>query len=206
MTSVIRIPEVPSEQARRDATTSALAPSRLAIALSMALALALTLVWAGSAPASVPIAAPQSPTEPETTDKQVKAAKEFAGSDGDVSTSNVLVTHSDGKFDWIVLCVGRKPDGATALIDTDGRVYDGGIDDFRAHNDLLSEDDKITFNRDIASATPGDVKLVTRSGHTGQDRTPWLLAGSAGAVVVLAGGALLLVRRARRAAGQADVT
>ncbi|MER5214408.1 hypothetical protein ABT063_28560 [Streptomyces sp. NPDC002838] len=171
--------------------------------LSMMLALILALVWAGSAQptaaAAMPAAAPQALPDPETTEEQMQAAKEFAGPDGKVSRNNVLVKHSDGEYEWIVLCVGRKPDGATALIDSHGRVHDGGIDDFRAHNDLLSEDDEITFNRDIASSTPGNrVKLVTLSGHTGRDWTPWLIAGST--VAVLAGGALLLVRRARRAA------
>lgn len=170
---------------------------------------ALALVWmccvpSPAAASPVPAAAPHSdPQKPEITEEQADAADEFTGRDGEVTRNNVLVKDADGEYEWIVLLVGRKADGSTALIDSEGGVYEGGIDDFRAHNSLLGEDDTITYNRHITEADPPkNVKLVTKSGHTSPDRTLWYVGGGAAAVVVLAACALLVRRGRRTAAGR----
>lgn len=195
---MIRMPGVPPYRARH-----CLVRARIRIAQVVAV-IALALVWMCCVPSSatatpVPAVAPHSAPEPsEITKKQLDAAKKFAGPDGTVARSNVMVKHADNEYGWIVLCAGRKADGSVALTDSDGGVYEGGIDDFRANNGLLGEDDEITYNRHIAAADPPkNVDMVTKSGHTSPDRTLWYVGGGAATVVILAACGLL-VRRGRR--------
>ncbi|GAA2651311.1 hypothetical protein GCM10010400_03280 [Streptomyces aculeolatus] len=85
------------------------------VALGVVPTLVLGLGRAGSAQpsAAAPVpAAPSQSTEVEITEQQADAAKESAGSDGDVSRNNVLVEHADGVMDWIAQRPphrGRRP-------------------------------------------------------------------------------------------------
>ncbi|WP_405870861.1 hypothetical protein [Streptomyces sp. NBC_00005] len=123
-----------------------------------------------------------------------RAVRDFAGSGGSVFERSVLVKHHSGSLELVTLYVARRHDGTAALVDSDGRTYEGGLDDFRRHNELLGPDDVILTLRDITSV-PGKGKVVAVSGHTTPDRGPWLI-GSAGAVLVL--GAALALRTVRR--------
>ncbi|WP_329457288.1 hypothetical protein [Streptomyces sp. NBC_01497] len=139
----------------------------------------------------------------ELAPAQVRAAERFAGHDGLYAPRGLLVEHHrTGKLERIVLLLGRRTDGATVLADPTGRLYTGGLDDFRAHNHLLTPDDTMVTYRDITAVAPHET--VTVSGHTRPDRTPWTVAGISAGAAVLLGGAVLLVRRARRARGGAQ--
>lgn len=121
------------------------------------------------------------------------------GSAGRVYAQKVLVTRANGRFEWITLFIVGKKDGGLAIVDSNGEDY-RDLDDFRANNDLLSEDDKITLPRDFPSAdTSRNVELMRVSGHTG--RTPWTWWLTGGIALVLVSGAAffwLRVRSARR--------
>jgi hypothetical protein len=121
------------------------------------------------------------------------------GSAGQVYAQKVLVTRVNGRFEWITLFIVGKKEGGLAIVDSNGEDY-RDLDDFRANNDLLSEDDKITLPRDFPSTdTSRDVKLMTVSGHTGGTPWAWWLTGGI-AVVLISGGAFLWsrARSARR--------
>jgi hypothetical protein len=168
----------------------------------------LTLAMAGASVSSPARASTPTP-KVALTERQAKAAKEFAGPRGDLYSRNVLVEHPNGKLELLGLLIGRRPGGSTALVDADGHVYTGGLDDFRAHNELLTDDDNMLVPRDItATVQPKSgegLKLVTVSGHIPADRTPWLV-GAAAAVVVLGAGLFLFRRKRRlRAAGSANI-
>ncbi|MDW6062141.1 hypothetical protein SAZ11_34110 [Streptomyces sp. FXJ1.4098] len=86
-----------------------------------------------------------------------------------------------------------------AIVDHEGRDY-RDLDDFRANNKLLSEDDKITLPRDFPSVErSGNVELMTVSGHTGTS-TSWLrwLGGGAALVLLIGGGGIHWLRARRR--------
>jgi hypothetical protein len=158
---------------------------RTAVAIAV-VSLALVLGCTGYASAS------------DDADDQVKAAKEYAGRDGKFYLRKILVDRSNEKMEWMALVVVRKPGEPTALVDPDGKVYTGGIDDFRANNELLTEDDKILVPRDITSIGKKDVDLVTLSGHIDPYRTWWLVGKIAACVVVVGAAGLFFVRSARR--------
>ncbi len=115
-------------------------------------------------------------------------------SPGKVYSQRVLVNR-DGKkdFEWITLFLVCKPDRHVGIVDSEGKDYES-LDDFRANNKLLDEDDKITLPRDFpAVERQGDVELMTVSGHTG---TPWpyYLVGAV-SVMVIIGCAVWVYRR-----------
>ncbi|ADI07700.1 hypothetical protein SBI_04580 [Streptomyces bingchenggensis BCW-1] len=80
-------------------------------------------------------------------------------------SQKILVSHKDKRFDWITLFLVCTPKRSVAIVDHEGRDYQD-LDDFRANNKLLSEDDKITLPRDFPS--------VERSGNVEPPRL-WLL-------------------------------
>ncbi|WP_143531937.1 hypothetical protein [Saccharothrix sp. ALI-22-I] len=121
-----------------------------------------------------------------------EAVKGFTGSTGTVHRRSILVKRGGG-FEWMIVYVARKSDGSSALVDTKGRLYPGGLDDFRRNNRLLDADDWVLAPRNI-TATTGHVELVVVSGHT---RMPWELwvVGGVGLLVVAVGGRWLIRRR-----------
>lgn len=166
-----------------------------------AVCLALTLVWTGSVHASATVPA-SAVSRWATADEQVEAAKEFAGPDGAFYLRRILVQRPGEELDAMTIILARKPDGTTALVDPDAQVYTGGIDDFRARNNLLTSEDKILVPRDITSVVikeGSEFQTDTLSGHTEPDRTPWVI-GSAAGVMILGVSGLLFARRARRLA------
>lgn len=129
------------------------------------------------------------------------AARDFAGADGEIFQRSVLVKHADSSLELVTLYVARRSDRSTALVDATGATYRGGLDDFRANNDLLGADDLIRAPRDI-TAVPGEGEIVTVTGHTPATWYWWLI-GAAAAVLVL-GAALVLLRRVRSLAAPRD--
>ncbi|MFJ8333328.1 hypothetical protein [Streptomyces sp. NPDC094437] len=114
------------------------------------------------------------------------AVRDFAGKGGTLFARSILVKHDNGSLELITLYVARRSDKATALIDSHGRSYTGGLDDFRRHNDLLGADDVILTPLRITSV-PGEGRIVAVSGHTATDWRPWLIgAGVLGALLVVA--------------------
>ena len=128
----------------------------------------------------------------------VEAVRLFAGPTGVVHRRSVLVK-SDGGLEWVRVYVVRKPDGSSALVDTDGRLHLAGLDDFVEDNELLAAADWVLTPRDVTS-TSGVGELVA---ITGPSRPPWALGLVIGAclVVVAAVGRLVLVRRRRPESG-----
>ncbi|WP_326808309.1 hypothetical protein OHB04_24445 [Streptomyces sp. NBC_01775] len=167
---------------------------------TVVMSLALVLGGAGYASASASALGPSAvgSSGSDDVDDQVKAAKEYAGRDGKFYARRILVERSNDKMEWMALVVVRKPGEPTALIDPDGKVYTGGIDDFRANNELLTEDDKIVVPRDITSIDKKDVDLVTLSGHTDPHRLWWLVGKIAACVVVFGAAGLFFLRSAHR--------
>ncbi|MDG9705741.1 hypothetical protein [Streptomyces sp. DH37] len=121
-----------------------------------------------------------------------RAVRDFAGADGKVFERRILAKRENGSLELITLYVARKPDGAAALVDSNGESYTGGLEDFRENNDLLGPDDVILTPRDITSVS-GEGKLVTVYGHTAANWVPWLAGGAA--VALLLGTGLVLLRR-----------
>ena len=122
-------------------------------------------------------------------------------SPGKVYSANVLVEHKNGKVELKKLFLVCKPDHFVKIVDTDGRAYDD-LNDFRAHNHLFSEDDKITVPRAFPSvdATGSPAFGPTVSGHTGTSSVWWWLIGGFVLVPIIGGSGLLwLVARRRRA-------
>jgi hypothetical protein len=130
-----------------------------------------------------------------TADAQ-RRAERFAGRDGTVYTRRILIRHRDGSLDLGTVYVPQRRHGGTELVDANGGEY-RSLDDFRQHNTTLHADDWIVTLQQITSI-PGHGRIVTVTGHTAPDRRPWLYAGLALALLVLAGAAVLVVRAVRR--------
>lgn len=129
-----------------------------------------------------------------------QAAAAFAGPKPDIFSRLILVqVHGGDDFQWMPLYVVVRSGGSSALIDYTGQTYTGGLDDFRAHNNLLSDDDIIVAPKDITSPS-SDVAndLVKVSGHTSSGWTGWLIGGIAAVLVIIALAVLALRIRARR--------
>ncbi|HEX4221972.1 MAG TPA: hypothetical protein VHZ97_06410 [Pseudonocardiaceae bacterium] len=175
------------------------------IGLVVAAGLAGMLAACGSG-ASVPYRSPcpgpvtsssTCPT-PEVVDQ---AAVAFAGSNPDLFSRQILVQpHGGGQYEWMPLYVVVRSDGTAELIDYTGQAYTGGLDDFRANNNLLSDDDIIVAPKDITSQNSHVADdLVKVSGHTGSNWLGWLIGGIAAAVVIAVAIVIVVVRlRARR--------
>jgi hypothetical protein len=130
-------------------------------------------------------------------DKSVsKAAEDFAGPTGKIYKRNILVKRQNGHLELMTLYVTRKADGASELVDSNGKRYSEGLDDFRQHNDLLSAGDQILTPRNI-TATPGEGEVIAISGHTGLQWEPWLIGGIGIVAVVTVGAGFLLIRTRR---------
>ncbi|WEV26840.1 hypothetical protein OYE22_17780 [Streptomyces sp. 71268] len=137
---------------------------------------------------------------PRASARQLAAAEEHADRGARMFVTMLFVGRANGKLELVPLYGTFTPDGPPTLIDTDGRAYEGGMDDFRAHNDLFGPDDEITYNRVLETGRPGDATpLLTKSGHTRPDQLPRYVSGGV-AIAAALGGTLLLARRARRAA------
>lgn len=151
-------------------------------------------------PTSAPSAAASGAQAPSVT-QQTRC-----GSPGEVYAQKVFVTRKDdrdGPLDSITLFLVCKPDGVVVIVDHEGHDY-RDLGDFRANNEILSEDDEITLPRDFPSVDrPGEpeLKLMTVSGKT--HSTPswlWWLAGGSLLTVIIAGGGALWLRAHRRSA------
>ncbi|MFE6776765.1 hypothetical protein [Streptomyces sp. NPDC057702] len=124
-----------------------------------------------------------------------------AGDGAGAYRRNILVRHSGGQLEVLPLYVVRRSGHPPRLIDSRRRAYDGGLDDFRRHNDLLTADDVILTPRDVTAASGGE--LVVVFGHTeSTTRRDWLLGGAV-VVSVLGTGTLAARRVARRRAADA---
>ncbi|MFG1694260.1 hypothetical protein [Nonomuraea sp. NPDC049309] len=162
---------------------TSLGPRAAARAVRWAIALPLLLLLAVCAPA---VSASASP------------APSPSGSPGpEAYEQPVLVHRKDGSFEWTKLYVlHRKETGAFTIIDSRGKEYED-LDDFRARNELFTEEDEITIPRNFPTPSDGkDLQLITVSGHTSDAWMWWSGGGIAVAVLVLT--ALILAVRARR--------
>ncbi|MDX3230751.1 hypothetical protein [Streptomyces sp. ME19-01-6] len=130
-------------------------------------------------------------------------------SPGKVYSQKVLVTHKDKRLDWITLFLVCTQKRSVEIVDYKGRDYQD-LDDFRANNEILSEDDKITLPRDFPSVDgSGKLELMTVSGHTGTSNSwlPWLVGGAVFVLSVVGGGihwALARRRSVRASASDVD--
>jgi len=106
-----------------------------------------------------------------------------------------VVEHKDRSLELITLYVVTEE---SALIDSDGKLYKGGLPDFRRHNDLLSSTDWMVAPDGI-TAVPGSGAIVEVTGHTPKPGTSWPLMGGAagGVVIVVAAGTLFYLMRRR---------
>ncbi|MFD4997260.1 hypothetical protein [Streptomyces buecherae] len=139
---------------------------------------------------------------PRASAKQLAAAEEHADQGARLFVTMLFVARANGRMELAPLYGTFTPDGTPTLIDTEGRTYEGGMDDFRAHNDLFGADDEITYNRVLETGRPdGATRLVTTSGHTRPDQLPRYVSGGVALAAAL-GGTLILARRARRAAAE----
>ncbi|MET9831304.1 hypothetical protein ABZ078_18825 [Streptomyces sp. NPDC006385] len=129
------------------------------------------------------------------------AARDFAGSKGELFRRSVLVKREDTSLELITLYVARAKDRTAALIDSEGATYTGGLEDFRENNDLLGQDDVILTLRDITSV-PGEGEIVAVYGHTAPTWPLWL-GGGVGTVLVIGLGFTLAARRRTRTATDA---
>ncbi|GEC10189.1 hypothetical protein SSP24_78440 [Streptomyces spinoverrucosus] len=128
--------------------------------------------------------ATEPPCSPNASVRQ--AAKDFAGASGTLYQRSVLVKREDKSLELVTLYVARSADKKTALIDSDGATYTGGLDDFRRHNDIFDVDDTILTPQGIDSV-PGEGKIVAVSGHTPVNWVPWVVGGAAVVVLPVAG-------------------
>jgi hypothetical protein len=123
-----------------------------------------------------------------------KAASDFAGAEVTPLGRSVLVKHDDGSLELVTLYVVQRSGGEARLIDRTGRTYTD-LEDFRANNDLLTDDDTMMTLRNITSV-PGEGEVVAVTGHTPSTWQWWLLGGVAG-LGLLGVGIALVVRRLR---------
>jgi len=116
---------------------------------------------------------------------------------GSVYAEPILVEHENGHVDPLILTVQCTSSDEVQIRDPHGKTYHD-IDDFRAHNDLLTARDTMDVPRRIPSRG-ADVGVVTVSGHTsGPPQTVWWLIGGAVLLAVVAG--VVIWRRIRRQA------
>lgn len=114
----------------------------------------------------------------------------------------ILVRHGDESMEVMPLFVNSDSGRGGVLIDGTGETYTGGLDDFRAHNDLLDADDLILAPRDVTDTSGG--RMVVATGHTSDGwPLPWLAAA---AVAVLGVGGLVTFLVHRRRATDAAPT
>ena len=130
------------------------------------------------------IADPETDCSPDASVRE--AARDFAGSSNELFQRSVLVKREDGSLELVTLYVARASDKKTALIDSDGTAYTGGLEDFRQNNDLFSAQDVILAPEGIDSV-PGEGKVVAVSAHTPLNWTPWAIGGAAVALLSAAG-------------------
>jgi hypothetical protein len=165
-------------------TASRVAVRTLCVGIALSLA-SLIMAWsphAGAAP--VVTATRESP----------------CGSPGQVYAQKIIVAHKNGRFDLKTLFLVCRPSHVLAIVDSDGGSYKD-LGDFRAHNHLFSEDDRITLPRNFPSAdTSAKVGFMTVSGHTGTSSIWWWLIGGIVLVLIVCG-ALLRLRARRRRSG-----
>ncbi|MGN9760841.1 hypothetical protein [Streptomyces sp. SD31] len=125
---------------------------------------------------------------------------------GQVYAQKVIVTHKGKKgLDSITLFLVCRPNGNVGIVDHEGKSYQD-LDDFRANNEILSEDDEITLPRDFPSVdTSRELELMTVSGKT-HGSAPWLwwLTGGIALALVTGGGGALWLRARRRAVQDSD--
>ncbi|MBG0853559.1 hypothetical protein I2W78_17325 [Streptomyces spinoverrucosus] len=114
------------------------------------------------------------------------AAEDFAGASGKLYQRSVVVKHEDGSLELVTLYVAQSGGKETALIDSDGAVYTGGLDDFRRNNEIFRSDDTILTPEGI-DAVPGEGEVVAVSGHTPPNWVPWIVGGAAVVVLPVAG-------------------
>ncbi len=112
---------------------------------------------------------------------------------GDLYARSLLVKHERGSLELLTLYVVRGP-GQSLAVDQTGRGYTD-LEDFRAHNDLLTTEDLVMTPADITSVPGGHTVVVT--GHTPPTWPWWLLGGSIALASVLTAVLLLLRRRAK---------
>lgn len=112
---------------------------------------------------------------------------------------NVIVEHGGGKVEMVALFLVCKPDHFVKIVDSDGRSYDD-LDDFRAHNELFSGDDKISVPRVFpsvdATAPSGFAPAV--SGHTGTTSVWWWVLGGFAFVAIIIGVGIAWLAARRR--------
>lgn len=168
-------------------TTTRVSGHMLGTALAMALA--FLAMACGSAAATSGVKGP------------FATRQTHCASPGKVYTQKILVTHEDKRLDWITLFLVCTPKRGVAIVDHEGRDY-RDLDDFRANNKLLSEDDKITLPRDFPSLdSSGKIEFMTVSGHTGTSTSwPRWLVGGAVLVLIIGGGGIHWLRARRRSA------
>lgn len=145
-----------------------------------------------------------SPSSAATTNVQASSATRQTRCDspGKVYTQKVFVKHKGkARIDSITLFLVCQPNGNVAIVDHEGKSYQD-LDDFRANNEILSEDDEITLPRDFPSVdTSRDRELMTVSGKTNSIASwVWWLTGGIAVVVVTSGGGALWLRARRRSA------
>lgn len=108
----------------------------------------------------------------------------------------VLVKHLSGRLELMPLYIAIKAGGSTSLIDRAGRAYPGGLDEFRAHNNLLSNDDLLLLGIPFTKTT-GKFHLQVVTGHTRAPVDPFLWLYPLIALVAIAGVGLISLRSAR---------
>jgi hypothetical protein len=138
----------------------------------------------------------------ELTGAVRKAAADVAGREVTPLGRSIVVKREDGSLELVTLYVVQASGDQARLIDPNGRAYTG-LEDFRANNDVFTDDDTILTLRDITSV-PGEGEVVTVTGHTASTWQWWLLGGIAGLAVLGAG--LAVVVRRRRVARDAPGT
>ncbi len=142
---------------------------------------------------------------PRASARQLAAAEEHAARGARLFVTMLFVARANGRLELDPLYGTFTPNGPPTLIDTDGRVYEGGMDDFREHNDLFGVDDEITYNRVLETCrSSGPTRLVTKPGHTRPDQLPRSVSGGV-AIAAALGSTLLLARRARLSATEPTV-
>jgi len=119
------------------------------------------------------------------------ALRDLGASMPDLQARVLLVKHDNGSLDLVTVYLANS-----RVIDAAGGVF-ASLDDFRAHNGVLSSSDIMPAPRDLTS-TSGDTQLVTVYGHTPSQWWPWVV----GLLMVLVGLLVLLIRRKRYGGGR----